>query len=519
MKSLLTYSSVTILAVFTFCLMAETADAQSRHYTHQNMGLGGGGTAYQGTYHANFINPANLMLDDHRRPRLSVGLFGGLYTQAGGDLLNIQTYNEYLTTGMVLEGQLADDMLNQWFGRNSAGMRSLSSEIGIVPFGFSWRSENSAFSVVSRGRVMQSSRFSRGFADLFFKGLDAEVFADGRNVSMDQEVVAFHEVSAGYSRLVMERDAMLGFGRNVRLYAGVAPKMMFAQAYTNANLTSVLTIREATEDENSYINHVFDYSINAVGEFSNNLAAYNEQRDLGNSPPIGDYLDIDGSDFSSVKGTSLGFDLGLTLEMDVDEISAFDFGIFKGPKKLRVAASITDLGSLKFSDNARSFRAANDFTWRGFNYDRELIDEEFDGDSDKYFESVLADSIGSDVYGNFVTEDRSDFSVGLPTMFNIGTHLLLGKFSVMADFGKGFVERGNNSSRLYMALGTEYRLLNRIPLRVGYRTGGYSSSTYHFGTGLEFRNFEFSVAAGTTNSSEKRGGSLGFAWSGLVFHF
>lgn len=519
MKLIKILSSAAIIAITATCMIAETADAQSRHLTHQNMGLGGGGTAYQGTYHANFINPANLMLADHRRPRLSVGIFGGLYTQAGGDLLNMPTYNKYLTSGMVLEGQVADDMLNQWFGRNSSGMRSFSSEIGVVPIGVSWRSENSAYSVVSRGRVMQSSRFSRGFADLFFKGLDASVFADGRNVSMDHEVVAFHEVSVGYSRLVMERDEMLGFGRNVRLYAGVAPKMMFAQAYANANLTSVLTIQEATDDQNSFINHVFDYSINTVGEFSNNLNAYNQQRDLGNTPPIGDYLEIDSQDFSSVKGTSFGIDLGFTLEMDVDEISAFDFGFFRGEKKLRIGASITDLGSLKFKENARSFRAEDDFTWHGFNYDREIIDEQFDGDSDAYFESVLADSIGSDVYGNFVTEDRSDFSVGLPTMFNIGTHLMLGKFSVMADFGKGFVERGNNSNRLYMALGTEYRLINRIPLRVGMRTGGYSSSTYHFGTGLEFRNFEFSVAAATTNSSEKRGGSLGFAWSGLVFHF
>lgn len=519
MKITKIFMSAALIAITATCFLAESAEAQSRHLTHQNMGLGGGGTAYQGTYHANFINPANLMLADNNRPRLSIGLFGGLYTQLGGDLMNISVYNQYLTNGLVLEGQVADDMLTQWFGGNSAGMRSLSSEVGIVPIGISWRSENAAYSVVSRGRVMQSSRFSRGFADLIFKGLDASMFAEGRSVNMDHEVVAFHELSFGYSRLVMQRDDFFGFGRNVRLYAGVAPKMMFAQAYANANLTSVLTIQEATDEQNSFINHVFDYSINAVGEFSNNLAAYNQERNIGNSPPIGDFLEVDSQDFSSVKGTSFGFDLGLTLEMDVDEVSAFDFGFFRGEKKLRISASITDLGSLNFEENARSFRAADDFTWHGFNYDREIIDEQFDGDSDAYFESVLADSIGSDVYGNFVTEERSEFSVGLPTMFNFGSHLKLGKFSVMADFGRGFVERGNNTSRMYMALGTEYRLINRIPLRFGYRAGGYSSSTYHFGTGFEFRNFEFSVAAATTNSSEKRGGSLGFAWSGLVFHF
>lgn len=93
--------------------MTGDANAQSRHLTAQNIGLGGGGTAYQDLYHANFVNPANLMLNHSKRPRITVGLAGGIYSSMGGSLMNIKTYNDYLTTGRVIEGATADDMLNQ----------------------------------------------------------------------------------------------------------------------------------------------------------------------------------------------------------------------------------------------------------------------------------------------------------------------------------------------------------------------------------------------------------------------
>ena len=517
MKQLAFTLPVIILLLLT--ASAETTDAQSRHLTHQNMGLGGGGTAYVDTYHANFVNPANLMLENHRRPPVSIGVAGGLYTQAGGNLMNISIYNEYLTTNRVIEGEVAEGMLDKWFGVPSAGIRSVSAEVGFIPVAVSYRSENAAYSIASRARVLASSSYSRGFADLFFRGLNSDVFADGGDVSTNQEFVAFHEVSVGYSRTVMEWDDFYGIGRNARLYVGAAPKILFAQAYSRVNLGSVLTIHEATETEGSFINHNFNYSIDAVGELSNQLSNYQRQRDIGNNPPIEDFVEINSSDFSSVKGTSLGLDLGVTLVMDIDHLDYFDFGMFRGDKKLILGASLTDFGALNFKRDARTVSAADDFTWRGFTYDRELIASEFDGDTNKYFESVLKDSIGTDIYANISTEDKSGFRVGLPTMMNFGSHLLLGRFGLMLDVGKGFVERGNNSNRMHMTIGAEYRFFDFLPLRTGVRMGGYSSRSYHIGTGLEFRNFEFSVAIASTNSSEKNGGSLGFAWSGLAVHF
>jgi hypothetical protein len=106
----------------------------------------------------------------------------------------------------------------------------------------------------------------------------------------------------------------------------------------------------------------------------------------------------------------------------------------------------------------------------------------------------------------------------LPTTMNLGTQLRMGRFALMLDVGKGLNDVGMNSTNMYMALGTEYRFFGFLPLRVGIRTGGNTNTTYHFGTGLEFRNFEFSFGAASSTSSEK-GAGISTAFSGLVFHF
>ncbi len=508
-----------LLPIFILTANVDSSNAQSRHLTAQNIGLGGGGTAYQDLYHANFINPANLMINHSKRPSFTLGLAGGIYTNTGGSLLNITTYNDYLTSGQVIEGQDADAMLNQWFGTNSSEMRSVNADIGIVPLGIAFRQDNWSVSGAARVRALGNSGYSRGFADLIFRGLDSDVFNESRAVNMNQEFLIYNEISLGFATTVLKRDRLFGFGENVRLHVGVAPKLLMAVNYSRFNLTSSLQIQSATNQQNAHINHNFHYSFETTGDISDQMAEYNSQRQNGGSPEIGDFIEPSGDDFTGFKGTSVGVDLGATLEMDIDAISVFDFGFFRGEKKLRVGLSLTDLGSVTINDRTRSFSAGENFRWNGIHYNQQSVDEEFDGDDGSYFESVLKDSVGNDVYGNFLTQDHSGFSKSLPTMLNFGSHLLLGKFSVMFDIGTGFTETGTNSKKMHLALGSEYRLLNRIPLRVGYRTGGYSSSTYHAGTGLEFRNFEFSIGVAATANSKRNGAAFGSAWSGLVVHF
>jgi hypothetical protein len=62
-------------------------------------------------------------------------------------------------------------------------------------------------------------------------------------------------------------------------------------------------------------------------------------------------------------------------------------------------------------------------------------------------------------------------------------------------------------------------LLGFIPLRVGTRIGGYSSTSYSAGIGLDFNFLEFTVGASSVANSENNGTAAGVAWSGLLIRF
>jgi hypothetical protein len=514
------FTTIILSAGLLLCTgMEHEIKAQSAHLTAWNMGLGGGGTAYQDLYHANFVNPANLMLNHDTRPKITIGIAGGIYSHAGGNLVNITVFNEYLTSGLVIEGEVRENMLNEWFGSDPSGMSSAAIDLGIVPIGVVYRGDDWAISFANRVRLAGKTGVSRGFADLIFRGLDSDYFQTETPVNSVNEYYAWNEWSVGYARLITERQSPFGFAGNMRIYAGVAPKLIFANDYTSIRFNSDLTVLGVTDQSGGEILHHFDYSLKTTGQRAARLEEYNRDRNAGLEPDLGDYLDPEASDFRGIRGFSLGLDMGVTAEMDLRSNRFFDLGIFRGDKTLTLALSLTDLGSLAFSDRARTFSNSGLLQWQGFDYDREIIDEQFDGDESAYFESVLRDSIGDEIYGDFSTINENRHSVALPSMVRMGAHLRLGRFGLAADAGTGLTTRGTNSRRFHLSLGSEYRFFNRVPLRAGIRTGGLNSTTYHAGTGVEFRNFEFSIGAASSASSRRGGAGIGMAWSGFVFHF
>jgi len=488
-------------------LVVGTASAQSRLQTAKSVSLGGGGTAYVDSYEANFLNPANIMLRTDRKTGFSVGLssFG---VSGGGPLANITTYNEYLTKGLTLTGNLRTDMLNDWFGTDIDASTSAGLEVGIIGFGTALQGKNWAASLAIRNRVLTNIGVNRGLAEVFFYGLDPEIFGSGRAVNMNVDVLAFTEVSLGYAREVLT----LG---NKKFYAGIAPKLLLGHNTQRLDFNSVITAN------NGNFRHRYDYTIQTLGSLADGLSNYATDRDntpIGaKEPEIGDYIENEVGDFAGVNATAIGFDLGATMIMPADFIPIPKWGPFKGDRQLIVGFSITDIGKLNFS-SATQFSNSSEVFYSGFNYDKDLIDAEFDGDFGKYAESVLKDSIGAEAYLDFNADGSASVGRALPTTMNLGTQLRMGRFALMLDVGKGLNDVGMNSTNMYMALGTEYRFFGFLPLRVGIRTGGNTNTTYHFGTGLEFRNFEFSFGAASSTSSEK-GAGISTAFSGLVFHF
>jgi hypothetical protein len=449
-RILIFFTAGLIIAGWSF-----SADAQSTHLTAKNLGLGGGGTAYVDGYHANFINPANLMLGEGREPRFTFGLLGGISTDLGGPLVNINVYNQYFTTGATVTGSLAEEALNKWFGADPTQMKRLGIQTDIIPVGLSYRGKNWGASLALRSRLLLNTAVNKGFAQLGIMGFDSDVFSGGQPVNFSAEALSFYEVSAGFSIKLLEIKN-LGFARNVKVYAGAAPKMLLGANTSKINFNSVLTLKGAGQNDIDEIIHDFEYTFETNGELTDQLKQFYEDRQTQqDTPDISDYVDPAPEDFYGINATGYGLDLGGTIEMDLNlpVLGAF----FKGPEHLTVGLSLTDLGSLSFDQKVDRFKADDVLDWKGFNFDQNEIDKKYNGNRDDYVNHVLQDSIATEIYGSFSPQGVASLNRILPTMLNFGSQLRL--------------------------------------------------------------NFEFSFAASTVARSLNNGTNVGAAWSGIVLKF
>ncbi len=510
------FSFVTAAAFLILMVTEGTGFAQAIHHTSGNIGLGGGGGAYVTGYHANFVNPANLMIPE-RDTRITIGFIGGLSTSAGGRLANVGLYNKHFTRGHVIDTERALDISDDWFGESSRSTASLGFGVNLVPLGASYRRDDMAFSTAIRARTMGTTDISKGLFELVLTGLNSEVFANPGKVTIQTELLAMWEWSFGFAMEVWRNQESHTPG-SIRVFAGGAPKILFGMGYAEIGLKSDLQV--TGRDLESRIVHNFEYHIHTLGNLTDDFKEYyRERRVRGNTDAVlGDFIDDDSfSDLGGVLGMGLGLDLGGTFEWYIRDISLPVIG--SGPQILRASLSFTDIGGINFRKNPGDFRARDTFLWEGLTVDFQYIDEEHDGEFSNYLEFVIQDSIGSDIYGNFSPQEVSNHRVGLTPVVNIGGALTMGRLGVMLDIGKGTNNRGINSRRLYSALGTEYRIVGLFPVRMGMRMGGNSGVNLAFGTGVDLKNFEFTASFMTTPSSTRGGMNLSAAWSGLVIRF
>tara|TARA_R110002124_G_C8962496_1_gene514210 strand:- start:538 stop:2064 length:1527 start_codon:yes stop_codon:yes gene_type:complete len=502
------------ISLFVILLTSLEAFSQSRHYDSRSLGMGGGGTAYIDGYHANFINPANLMINStNKRPKRSLGIIGGIGIRTGGTLVNLDVYDKYFTKGLTLEnsvenGQLAENMLTELFGGTNSNLtRESSTTVSLVPFGFSSRGKKSAFSLASRVRVTEDFNINRGFAEVGIYGIDPAQLDDVTPIDFSFETVAFSEISIGYSRELLSLPNFL-FAKNTKLYVGIAPKYLIGVQRTSLDFNSDLEIQRAAGSQYaSNIIHTFDYRLNTMGALAQDLRKFEAAYDQDNTVALGDYVDDPGA-YATVNATGFGLDLGATLEMDISGIPIID-GILGKKKTLRVSMALTDLGALNFDDTPTAIGASGKFNFSGAGNDDDPGD----------FYNDLADSLQNEVYGNFDASDIDGFKYKLPAMYNLGASLVLGKLTTSVDYGFGFNNSGTNSKRSTLNLGMEYRFLGMIPIRFGTRIGGYSSAVYSAGAGIDLNFFELSAGLSVVGNDTKNGGSVAAALSGLVFRF
>jgi len=496
-----------IILTISFALTTASLIAQSRYFNSQTLGMGNGGTAFVDGYHANFLNPANLMINNSgRKPKRQLGLLGGLGFQTGGTLMNLNIYEDYLTSGLVIDGTVRENMINDWFGADITETRTIDFNLDVVPFGFSNRGNKMAFSVATRVRTMNNFDMNRGFMELAFYGLDSDIFGSGRDIDFGFSTLSFAEVSFGFAmELPIPLTGLiekLPFINGINIYAGVAPKYIVGLQAVDLDLTSTLTVDPAGT-ANQGISHQFDYTLASFGDLSEQLSNYSNARLSNPDAKLDDYLDYSGSDIGSL-GSGVGLDIGLTAEIDV---SLPALGILGKRQVLRLSASMTDIGSITF-DNRPSTVSANDT----FVFDADAGDDSI-GD---YFDNI-ADSLENDVYVGFTSASTSEKKYDLPSMYNFGAALTLGKLTTTVDYGYAANEVGRNVKGSSLALGLEYRFLNFIPIRAGSRYGG-EATVYSFGTGIDFRFLDLTFGLMALDDASE-GLNISFAWSGLVFRF
>lgn len=519
-KKLLTFG---LVLVITVGWVHETM-GQSSHMMSKNLGLGGGGTAYMTDYHANFINPANLSLENGTVPGFTIGLMGtGL--NAGGPLANMSVYNKYMTSGLLLNN-VADNMFSEWFGGDFASTKSLGVVVNTVPIGAVYRMDDWSFSFAARARSITNVAVNRGTMEFFTHLLDEERFGEPEPVNFRMRLLNVSEYSLGVSKKLYQGELIDSFpvigGLPVKLHAGIAPKLLVGHNSMDIDFKSKVNVNLNQSGEREYILHDFQYTIQTAGEITDQLRSYHQDVIVQNQEgSISNYIDPSKENFVASRAMGLGLDLGVTAQVNLNSVDALDVGkVFEGNKFARIGISLTDLGKVNMKTGAGQFTNNGEFRWNGFEYmvDEERLNSEFDSSRSEYVNHVT-DSIANNIYLNYSPEEVSKVSNNLPTILHIGTQLQLGKAGLMIDIAQGLAKRGLTSKSTSAAFGLEYKLFGVWPLRVGMRTGGMGSTSYSFGTGVEFKNFEFSISAMNVNNSSSNGSYAAAAFSGLVFHF
>jgi len=480
------------------------AAAQSTYLSARNLSLGGGGAAYMTGYHAAFINPANIGLF-RGNSQFMLGLPGDFNVSSGGPLLNVAVYNKYFTKGYQLTDNQISSALGSWFGAKDTDSRSFAFNVNVLPLAYIHKTAIGTFGAALRFRTIGRVSVNKGLAEFMLRGLDQSYFSQTRPINFSNATYSIASLSLSYAT-----DIALGEHR--KLFLGVAPKIIEGLNYFKSNFQSHLQISGDT-----LLEHQFNYDIYTVGNMTNDFQKFYDQRIAPNQNPSFSDIQLNSMTKGGIKGHGLGLDLGASYVYSFDGSVTRKNGLAR--HVLVLSASVTDIGSVNFNKNAQKFSANNTFKWNGLNPNYQQIDAKHDSSFSNYLNYVGQDSIARNIYGAFSPDNISSIHAKLPTMLHLGAYVKYGKLGLMLDYDKGMNNIGMNTRNTSFSVGAEYYLLNFLPIRAGYRTGGLTSNSFSVGTGLEFRNFHLEAGIMTIKSSMTRGYNISTAVSSLVLIF
>ena len=402
-----------------------------------------------GIYSVN-SNPANLVIGKTKIEVAAILPIPNLSGSTGSDFLTVSDLNYYFGGVRNNDGQLVGRYLSDADKQillskfNTGNEVRASAVLNILAVSFYPNKNIGAFAFTINDVFGQKTAIPKDFVEFALYGNEV-----GREYNFDGLVL-----SSSYLReydLSYARDLTKLWKKTFSSFtAGITLKYIQGFAYSEIERS---TTRIITNE---------DHSIKVINNMKANFAFSPDldiKYDFENIQRIGAFL--------QPVGYGWGINIGFAAQLK----DKWKFGI-----------SITDIGSVKWSNEATTYLA--------------------DGDI------VIKDIIDSDVVDSLTslikpTEYSSSFNSGLPTTLRVGASVridkivkgdFLGELELALGYNQGFNNGVNNTTFPLLSIGAEWKPIEIIPIRSGIVLGGFDGLAWSFGFGIDARFVEFNIA-------------------------
>ncbi|MEF8815795.1 MAG: DUF5723 family protein [Salinibacter sp.] len=437
------------------------AHAQAGPQGWGGSGIMAGGGGLETSTTVLFPRPAQLALGPRRAP-LQVRVLD-LQAAVGGDLLQFDHYERTFgeQSGTLTNTEEAK-VLDEWFGDEQRGV---TTHTQVTPVALTYRpvDKSWALGVGVRAQVRSEAKIDRGVPELFAVGADSN-----RTVPLSggQRTLSTVDLTGAFSYRL----------ESIPLSIGVAPRVIVGTQYADAALDSEVTIQD------SLWTHDYTWTARAAGGLSR--AVYDEVSAFQNDP-FGGISGVGGNDVAGVGGA---LNLGASYALQPN---------------LLVSVHLTDLGLIRWSQDAQTISDDDVFRFDGFELDIDRLQNEFDGEVGEYVEHQ-ADSLARATY-EAVDRERAAFSTPLPTALHVSSTWATDQLTLVgsATVGlRGTAGAARAASAVHLA--GEYRL-GPIPLRMGVQVGGAQAVTLAGGLGVRVGGYRFDLGVRGTPSTSTLG--------------
>lgn len=423
--------------------------------------MGGTGTSISGGIEAAFINPANLMIRNHRQGFLiHLGHMSYQNTDVVTDLDRVNSYTDALKPFLMWDATQTYPLRNETDGHAAfdhliAGISYTSPGFGIS---LGWR---------VRGENTWSA--GTGWSTADYTG---EVPINDRSLS--QKLSVHQEIALGFA---WEYELISGWLTDLsKLFVGVNPKVILPGMYVDQTLTSVYS-----RTESGTINHIGSYDVLSAGRMGSYAA-------FGGAGHI-----LSQADLMTPTGIGGGLDMGFTYIIGLGNEQSL--GIYRRNQttnSIRFSASITDLGFVSYSKDPvrRSAETKSDS-------DVPMSDVRTDGfvGSPGHFEAILTEADTERAIRDRAVPGQSGaINLALPTMLRGGAAFQFSRLLVTGDIHIPLSTHPYYGDTRSIHLGSEVKLLRMLPLRGGISLNENLTTIYSAGFGLDFRNIDISLA-------------------------